>query len=285
MSKYNGTFSCGHDGVVEVFGPTKSREWIADRKFENLCSDCYEEKKIQDRKDALASAVEQDLPTLTGTKKQINWAIVIRQNLIDIWENQYKQSTEEKDIEYNKRMASILEYILYRYTAAEFYIDNFRYSFNISYLLTKYGAEYDKQQELAAISPNEKDIAEITAEITLYPEKQKHKVPVEIKINDNIIKAISPKNEKFKDLVKYELFGWSQDERCWMRKIRTINGTPSDRAAELANKLLSAGFAVIASDAEVREKAISAAFEPEHFKWIEKLKISYVPEHIKDKYY
>lgn len=42
MAQYGVRFSCGHDGVVELFGPGKDRErklaWYAES---GLCPDCY----------------------------------------------------------------------------------------------------------------------------------------------------------------------------------------------------------------------------------------------------
>ena len=41
MAWYNGTFSCGHEGRVNVIGKIKDREWKTERKFSNMCPDCY----------------------------------------------------------------------------------------------------------------------------------------------------------------------------------------------------------------------------------------------------
>ena len=50
--------------------------------------------------------------------------------------------------------------------------------------------------------------------------------------------------------------------------ITSTSGSAVDRAAELANALLRAGFAVRCSDAEVRGKAVNAAFEPRCDRWV-----------------
>lgn len=53
MAKYSGTFSCGHDGRVDVIGPTKNRQWIVDRKFEGLCPECYEKHLLEEREKSI----------------------------------------------------------------------------------------------------------------------------------------------------------------------------------------------------------------------------------------
>ena len=38
---YSGTFSCGHEGKVNIIGKAKDREWKIERAFSNMCPDCY----------------------------------------------------------------------------------------------------------------------------------------------------------------------------------------------------------------------------------------------------
>lgn len=42
MAWYYGTYSCGHEGRVNIIGPTKDRQWKADRHFGHMCPECYE---------------------------------------------------------------------------------------------------------------------------------------------------------------------------------------------------------------------------------------------------
>ena len=70
---YSGTFSCGHEGKVNIIGKAKDREWKIERAFSNMCPDCYkkwlEEEHQRKNKEAMEEAKEMDLPELTG--KQI----------------------------------------------------------------------------------------------------------------------------------------------------------------------------------------------------------------------
>ncbi len=61
--KYTITFSCGHEGTVELFGPNKDRE----RKLEwyrkqAVCPDCYKEQK------AIEAEVKAEMEGLKETE-------------------------------------------------------------------------------------------------------------------------------------------------------------------------------------------------------------------------
>lgn len=74
MTKYTVTYSCGHDSTVELFGPGKERE----RKLEwyqnvALCPECYKAQK-----QAEVARANEGLVALTGSDKQVAWAMEIR---------------------------------------------------------------------------------------------------------------------------------------------------------------------------------------------------------------
>lgn len=74
--KYTVTYSCGHAGTVELFGPERDRErkleWYRDSA---VCPECYAKQQADER-----AAIESQytLPALTGSEKQIAWAEKIR---------------------------------------------------------------------------------------------------------------------------------------------------------------------------------------------------------------
>jgi hypothetical protein len=90
MSWYDIEYSCGHSGRQQIYGKTSQRQRTADWIGENhVCPECYAAKKqadreaaIEDSKKAGAAAVEAtadlQLPTLTGSEKQVAWAEQIR---------------------------------------------------------------------------------------------------------------------------------------------------------------------------------------------------------------
>ena len=85
--KYTVTFSCGHEGEVNLYGKAAERDRrIAWYEKEGICPDCYRKMKEEERKQAdeeLAAYTEKietelNLPELEGTEKQVTWARKIR---------------------------------------------------------------------------------------------------------------------------------------------------------------------------------------------------------------
>ena len=86
MAWYYGTYSCGHDGKINLVGPTKDRQQKADWHFSGLCPDCYRKKQEEDREaadiEAEKKSEEMELPRLIGTEKQRKWANQLRLKVI-----------------------------------------------------------------------------------------------------------------------------------------------------------------------------------------------------------
>lgn len=99
MAKYHGTFSCGHEGWVNVTGPQKFRAGRIEYKFgHNVCPECYEkqkkeweEKNKEKAKEIIEKNKEEGFPELIGTEKQINWSVSIREQKI----NEMRKKIEE----------------------------------------------------------------------------------------------------------------------------------------------------------------------------------------------
>lgn len=80
------TFSCGHEGTIEVFGKAEEREQkIKYLKEFGLCSACYKAEKQAEEK---SFAEKYELPELQGSEKQISWAESIRMEKIKAFENE-----------------------------------------------------------------------------------------------------------------------------------------------------------------------------------------------------
>ena len=85
--KYYVTFSCEHEGEVNLYGKAAERDRrIAWYEEEGICPDCYRKMKDEERRKAdeelaaYADKIETEwsLPELEGTEKQVAWARKIR---------------------------------------------------------------------------------------------------------------------------------------------------------------------------------------------------------------
>ena len=81
---------CKNSYSVQMYGPHKTRDWKVSN-WNGICDDCKEAAKL--------ALVEQnktgDLPELTGSNKQIAWAMKIRQEFIDWGESVSKPEIED----------------------------------------------------------------------------------------------------------------------------------------------------------------------------------------------
>lgn len=276
MAWYYGTYSCGHEGRVNIIGPVKDRQWKADREFSKMCPECWqkhvEKERERQNEEAAEKAKEMELPELEGSERQVAWANTLRQKLIDrfskLAEDKAEVNTLNKLYELNVTAEDILkirDYIITNITSARYYIDN-RDEY-IAYIIEREKKEALKTEEQIIAEELEKmREEEIKKESTVYPEKRVTDVPVEIKTTNDTIKVYFEKNEDFRQIVKELGYRWNKP--CWERELRATNGTIEDRVAELGNKLLNAGFPVMILDKKAREKAISGNFEQEHTRWI-----------------
>ena len=84
--KVNIKYSCGHEGILEVFGKAEERERKI-KYFEEfgLCPSCYKAEKSSEEKEV---AEKHKLPGLKGSEKQISWASNILKGLIEKFEEE-----------------------------------------------------------------------------------------------------------------------------------------------------------------------------------------------------
>lgn len=259
MAKYDITYSCGHEGRVNLIGPVKQREWKLECEAEKLCPECYQAKLQAEReaanKAAAEAAKEMELHELTGTEKQIVWANTLRQTMI--------QKVSDMPAWYDFKKEDInfaLDYVMSQ-TSASWFIDN-RFDIDIQKLI-KAGKNM-VVSEIAQETP-----ADVKQEATVYPENKATNAVVEIVVADDCIKARFEKNDKFREIVKSLNYKW---DGVWLRKISELTGSAADRAAELGNKLLNAGFPIMIMDTEIRQNAIDGIYEPECDRWIRRNK-------------
>lgn len=264
MAKYKVTYTCGHEGVVNIIGPNKDREWKLAYEEAKLCPDCYKAKLEAERQKQNAEAAEANqtagLPKLEGTEKQIAWAETIRKSILEGIESKVlsKINPEQKELTLKAFEA------IKRQTKASWWIDIRDISISeMKALLAKEADVISKAES----EPPDAVVEEAQAEATVYPENSVSNLVAEISIKNNTIQVSFPeRNETFRQIMQENNFEWNSG---WFRKISKFNGTVEDRAIEIGNKLLTAGFPIRIYDTEIRQKAISGEYEPECKRWVQ----------------
>ena len=75
MANYTIVRACGHEARVKARGAPPARERKLELERQRICGRCAIEKQ---RSEAEAAAEAEELPALTGTPKQIAWAMTLR---------------------------------------------------------------------------------------------------------------------------------------------------------------------------------------------------------------
>lgn len=302
MAWYYGTYCCGHEGRVNIIGPTKDREWKKERVFSGLCPECYKKKQEDEMRKANLEAAEKssemELPELIGTEKQVAWANTLRIKVIESYEQQQEKFDKRiekakellrnnekngipnkyslsdlklyvrgKDSSYmitsKEELSDAMDYMLKSKTKAEFWIGNRYNSAEFWHFIEEY-KEYVAENDIPEDIKQEE--IETKESLTVAPETENPKSGVvEITYKDNVLYARYIKDDDFIRIVKDFNYKW---EGVWCKKITEYTGTFENRAAELGNVLLANGFTVQFPNAESKQKAISADFENENNRWI-----------------
>lgn len=280
--KYSGTYFCGHDGTIDIWGPSKDRKWRIEKAFSGLCPECYEKKLKTDREKALSEArkraEQRGFPEILGSKKQCDWALVLRDGFIEFAESVAEKAVDRKwPFPVDASIVSlgkddIMEAAYYGcavYTEARFWIDNRDEETKIlqlsvqKYLRCKKEEPFkDVLQEIMEEKERER------ANLTVRPDDA-HKDGTVCFAQDeegNLITAY-PKDNDFIEIVKSKGLMWHNSNRNW-RKIKTEFSDINNCVAELGNALLVRGFTVEFMNTAQRDAALSGNFNPEKKHWI-----------------
>lgn len=288
MAWYTGTYSCGHEGRINVIGPGKDRQWKVDRNFSNKCPECEEIdrlKRIEEINEKAAQiTAEWELPALTGSEAQVKWATSLRiaalekinssksdytswKYIIHIYHFLTDESLKSDELfafvkSYKENCLPLIEMIdsyLLSQTKASWWIDRrsgdwYQEIFHDLYKLSQ------KNEEIALPDLSSEQ------EATIAPESTVHNGVVQISEKSGNLIASYAKNDDFIAIVKKLGFTWSGS--VWKLELTETTGTYIDRAGELGNILLQNGFTICLYDNEARQKAIDGTYEPECKRWI-----------------
>ena len=301
--KYEVTRSCGHIETVALFGPGSTRKYILKKEAERACQECRAEENAQASASNANRAKEMELPQLTGSAKQVQWAETLRMQFVDgidaVIEHyksiaDYVASHAKEDAAYAVKSAEILKqdidtwngvfgdqrsitpeavsavinYILTIEISASFWID--KRNSNTSSLIENY-AMLNRKTIIKSFMEEEAPV-EAQAPVMIAPEKKIKSgyATISVSADNHVITAKYEKDEDFRAVCKEHSLTWSQERGAWTRKpSQTTAGDIIDRAAGLAVALLAAGFAVEIKNSDVYQKAINPeAIVPEQRNWV-----------------
>ena len=89
---------CKKEFEVQLYGKIRDRDYKVEHYYW-LCDECKAEKREKELEEAKEKSREMKLPELTGSEKQVNWALKIRMEAIKAIEKQlevYKLNPEDK---------------------------------------------------------------------------------------------------------------------------------------------------------------------------------------------
>ena len=282
MAKYDVKFSCGHTETISLIGPVAERERKI-KYFEEygVCSECYKKQKEAEREKQNAEnsqkASEYGMSELQGTPKQIAWANTIRvQTAKDIQEG-IDLLDEEADPRTQKCLEAFLEEIGSE-TMASRIIDQREclrrgaWKDRVQFCLKEIDAGRETPESYNAsygsifVDALKAGIGEKEEEVEiLVPEDKKSETLVRVTCGDDSVSIESQKDSGVINIAKSCGFRW--DGAAWTMGIKYSTGTSADRAAEIANKLLLAGYQV-SVPASIKDAAVAGKYEPRCTRWI-----------------
>lgn len=211
---------------------------------------------------------------LEGSERQVAWAVKIRNEKINSYHWFHnKQIIKAKEngnvdeiISKLNRLHEVFEFAINKHSKASWWLDN-RYK-----AFREIAAEHKREWlEYTSVSAEEraetkKIEMDAKAEATAIPKDRTHDGVADITITDKQVTVSYPKDNDFRAVVKGIGYRW--DGTNWYKDIGETTGTAQERAAELGNKLLVAGFAICIFDPDTRKRAVEADYEPETHRWV-----------------
>jgi hypothetical protein len=280
MAQYDITYACGHADTLQLYGPEQKREWLLEKKARGVCPDCYRAQKDAardaDRASALADAVAQGLPPLTGSDKQVGWALTVRRDFLtalDAWLEQNPIRPDPDADPLREAVASVRAE-----PRAKWWIDHARaerdHPVSSRQVVLLLGDRMTEIQQAAArgvpLAPAPDPVHAPSGAPILHPEGAAATgVPVKVVVSDRTVVVVThERDEGIRDLLRAHLYAWDGSGFFWKHEIPAYRGDPVDAAAEIAAALLAAGVPVQAEDEAVRERVAAGSWTPEQLRWI-----------------
>ena len=264
--------TCGNDFTKITVKPNRREADSWEEWAVNHCDECEEcrQKRIraereEESRKAAEAAKEINLPELAGSEKQIAWAERIRMEFIQSADREIQEVAENPNI--SRISASDLDSFkgwMLKNASAKFWIDNRETVRSLREAIHNFYKNWKVDLEASMYAETEPE--EATTEI-VEPEQKKSTTVCTVEYTDKKVCVISKYDPEMPPVVKAAGYKWDGAARVWTRAMDVTTGAAEDRAAEIANKLLCAGFPVQIPK-ELRDKAVSGSYEPEHKRWI-----------------
>lgn len=307
MAKYEVTYSCGHTGVVNLCGKTADREnklrWYEEQA---LCPACYEKALMEAREkqneECKERAAELELPELTGTEKQIKWALELRDTFVKEVDEQidwYSDDTPNGRLV--RRILTAWKADCLKHAEAKWWIDH-RFdngqldsTCDIMLSVLEDFAPEDylaslRDEELGALAekaargkedlvlgetPVKKDEIEAMEEIkaeeraacTIKPENPKSPVHAEIRVTElgDGRKQISVSTPcRIEEVIDLvkDRLRYKWSGSAWRGTYAADSPVVDDRVCEIAAKILKCGYAVELPKRELVSRVINGEYKP-----------------------
>ena len=123
MAWYEIEYKCGHTDRMQLYGPYAERNRKIEWYKENvICPACKAARQKEEAAQQIKTDTEAGLPALSGSPKQIQWAVMLRKAYMDKLEDAFvrRQTEESPDV---IRIVS-REVVLGKQTEAKWWIDH-----------------------------------------------------------------------------------------------------------------------------------------------------------------
>lgn len=114
--------------------------------------------------------------------------------------------------------------------------------------------------------------AEEPEDVTVEPTEKKHATLATVSVGKNdegrpVVHVTSDKDADLIEVVKAHGYRWNGGVRRWYFPVGAKDGAASDRAAEIANALLTEGFPV-RMPKSIKDAAVAGTFDPRTTRWV-----------------
>ena len=285
---------CGSDVACGGKGYNRSRaeslaKWHESK--ESLCDDCSRARLDEVNELKAEANAKAELPELTGSEAQVKWAegirhdflakldraveaVKIKQTPVDHWErvafgdlvDSVRQHVSGADHEEFIRIANVIADVCRSRVSARWWIDTRDMGV---------GGRIDALHDAIAATlrpappPTSAEVEAQTEALLKTSGEPKSDVIAEVAyVGKELRVRFAEMNENFRLLMRAIGFTWQKPGGYWGRTLDFRSGDPSDRVAEVAHRVIDAGFMIRVHDDTARAKAISGDFAPEQTRWV-----------------